>query len=266
MKLETIEYPFTVLTPCFCGGAESKTAKTAKAEMRSASVRGMIRFWHRHIAKVDYVNEIWGSASGGEGNASRVKLTVQFDLSKLETSSADILPHKKSGPRSAMSPNQGFNLILTRMPNCAKPHWDEAQKAVKLWLILGCLGLRSNRAAGSVWPIGDWVPHDKSSLQIFLKESCYKEPCAMADASLGSRACDLREAASDTLGGHETIFGGIKPSRQSSPIKFKVISLAGEPRLLITAPGKDSMFLEKARSVLAEGRKNLGKVKWQDII
>jgi hypothetical protein len=99
-------------------------------------------------------NRVWGSTNGNEGQGSRVAVRLASERLS-DTHRADILPHdlKKSGqPRPSLHADREFVLTLQRLVGCTNDDWDHAQRAVKLWLLLGCRGLRSNRAAGSVWP------------------------------------------------------------------------------------------------------------------
>ena len=161
MILPTKTYPFKLLTACFCGGADNQLAP---AEMRVPSIRGQVRAWHREISGAETVNRIWGSTDG-EGGASRVALVWDASiLPRQAQPKPHILPHKNQGPRPALAAGQSFTLTLQRLIGCSTDDWVGAQNAVKLWLLIGCLGLRANRAAGSVWPVGDWVPQTSEKL------------------------------------------------------------------------------------------------------
>ena len=83
-----------IITPCFCGGAESDQA----AEIRAASIRGQLRWWFRVLGGFeslvasmpdvrDQENLIFGSAAGEEGSGG--KLTVRVRAGKLEAARKD---------------------------------------------------------------------------------------------------------------------------------------------------------------------------------
>ena len=156
MKLQTVDFPFRILTPTFCGGADNQ----APAELRPPSIRGQVRFWHRVLFGDASRDAVWGS-SAGNGTGSKVALVLDRPFAKGETKER-LLPHcdanstdkqekkKAESRRSAVSAGLRFNLTLQRLVSCSNDDWEGAQKAVKLWLLLGTLGLRSTRAAGSV--------------------------------------------------------------------------------------------------------------------
>jgi len=264
MILPTELYSFKLLTACFCGGADNQTAL---AEMRVPSIRGQVRAWHREISGAETVNRIWGSTVG-EAGASRVALVWDASVPPRQAQpKPHILPHKHQGPRPALSPGRSFTLALQRLVGCSTEDWKVAQDAVKLWLLIGCLGLRANRAAGSVWPIDPnqenkkWVPQTPEQLGRTLRNLGFRWPVQLVGAPIGTRPEELRCIASDTVKGHRGLFGEINP-RTPSPTKFKVIELADQPRLLVTAPPR--VNLAAARTALS-GPNKAGQFAWQPI-
>jgi hypothetical protein len=244
MQLKTVDYTFALLTPCFSGTALGKNDD--HAEMRVPPIRGHVRFWHRELFGANDANQVWGSTSGDEGRGGRVGMRLAAGhLSDKQP--ADILPHdlKKSGnPRPSLREGGKFMIYLQRLIGCTNNDWDHAQRAVKTWLLLGCLGLRSNRAAGSVWPLDDWARTDADSLKSTLISLGLKNwSVAIVGLSAGKSEAVLRETASDTIAGspHRQVFGGISP-REPSLTKFKVALLAPRsaqketPCLLALAP------------------------------
>jgi hypothetical protein len=152
------------------------------------------------------------------------------------------LPHKNQSPRHALREGQPFTLVLRRLVGCTDGHWKTANEVTRLWLLLGCLGTRSNRAAGSLWPVGRWqdgqpIPTTGDQLRQQLQVIGYSRPVFLGGENAGLSAQQLRETASDTVAGnpHRHIFGGISP-RASSPLKFKVVRMQAGHCLLITAP------------------------------
>lgn len=269
MKLKTEDYPFILLTPAMIGGA---AGKAGEAEVRVASIRGQIRWWHREAGLSPFCNEVWGQTDKSI-IASRVGLSLVPGLPP-QHESANILPHdlKKSGrPRDAIAAGQRFTLRLTRLVGCSQAHWLTARNAVKLWLFLGGVGLRVNRAAGSVWPLDipgqeAWVPADETALKKCVSDLGYWHDVQLADPSVlthsflrheSTEAAKLRHAASDTVS-VPRYFGGIKP-RQPSPLKMKVIRLGEQHRLLLT--GLATSEMSAARGSLGAG-KPLGSVAW----
>jgi len=241
--LPTHTFDFEFLTPCFSGTAEGKNADSSI--LRVPPIRGHIRMWHVGLFGADDANAIWGSTAG-DGCGSKVGVALKASPPASVTK-AEILPHKDNanhrGPRVALPAGSRATLVLTRLPGCTSTQWDHAEKATKLWLILGTLGLRANRAAGSVWPVGDWVPKDTIALNSILAALGYKQPVQRVDSTILSdkrlnyeqiETLKLRHAASDTVGGSENLFGGIRPTRKPSPLKIKVARLSSGPVLLLT--------------------------------
>lgn len=249
MQLQTADFTFTLLTPCFSGTALGKLDD--HAEMRAPPIRGHVRFCHRALFGAADCNRVWGSTTGDEGHGSRVALRFVGSVSIRQASpKPTLLPHKQDlnqrGPRPALADKEQFTLRLQRLPACTAADWDRAQRAVKLWLLLGGLGLRSNRAAGSVWPHGDWVPRTPDALKTTLQNLGLRNwSLAVIGLDAGKTEDELRETASDTIQGNPylQVFGGIRP-RTPSPTKFKVARLtvqAAQPPqacLLAIAPNE----------------------------
>jgi len=268
--LPTFIFDFEFLTPCFSGTAEGKNADASI--LRVPPIRGHIRMWHVSLFGAADANAVWGSTAG-DGCGSKVGVALKASPPPSKQT-ADILPHKENerqrGSRAALPAGSRATLVLTRLPGCTDGQWDHAEKAAKLWLLLGTLGLRANRAAGSVWPSGEWVPQDVSGLKTTLATLGYSKPVQYADASLSSdkrmsyeknEALKLRHAASDMVNGSPKFFGDIKPTRQPSPLKMKVARLGGAPVLLLT--GLSTADMTDARYKL-KGHP-LGDVPWLSI-
>jgi len=264
MKLQHQDYTFELLTPAMIGGAEGKTGN---AEMRIASIRGQVRWWHRKAALQPSCTTLWGQTEPSViGSKVSLALLPAIPARYLK---ATILPHKGGAQRDALPNCQHFQVRLTRLVGCSPDDWGAAQKAVKLWLLLGSLGLRANRAAGSVWPVGAWVPTDEASLTNVLIQLGYRHPVSLTDASIlrhnnltrePTDALKLRHAASDTVSVPK-YFGSIKP-RTPSPLKMKVIRLGTDYRLLLT--GLPAADLAGARNALGT-HKPLGSVVWHSL-
>jgi hypothetical protein len=78
----------------------------------------------------------------------------------------------------------------------------------------------------------------------------------LAGREVGQTVEQLRKAATDTKNGLPQIFGEASRNRQASIVKFKIVRLGNELRLLITAP--DNKFLDQARAALR------GKLSWPE--
>ncbi len=256
MKLSEQTYTFTLLTPAMIGGAKGKSAS---AEMRIASIRGQIRRWHRQAALNPNCNTVWGCTEATPV-ASKVSLSLEARKQPNQIDAA-ILPHKGGANcRKALSQDQEFTLTLRRLVRCTGAEWATAQSAVKLWLLLGGLGLRVNRAAGSVWALDSWVPQSEAELNQTLKDLGYKHLVQLADVSPGNTPQNLRKEASNTVSVAK-FFGSISP-RRPSPLKMKVIRLGDTHRLLLT--GLSTSDMRAARNALGPS-KPLGRVAWHSL-
>lgn len=265
--LPTHTFDFEFLTPCFSGTAEGKNAESSV--LRVPPIRGHIRMWHGSLFGAADANAVWGSTAG-DGCGSKVGVALKTSP-PASRATAEILPHKDNanhrGPRVALPSGSRATLILTRLPGCTGLQWEHAEKATKLWLLLGTLGLRSARAAGSVWPSGTWVPQDTAALKTTLSALSYKQPVQQVDSAIlsnkrmNNEALRLRHAASDTVGGSSQYFGDIRPARKPSPLKMKVAILSGSPVLLLTG-------LSAADMTAAHGKLRghpLGDVIWKTV-
>lgn len=268
--LPTHTFDFEFLTPCFSGTAEGKNADSSV--LRVPPIRGHIRMWHVSLFGAADANTVWGSTAG-DGCGSKVGVAFKTSPPASKTT-AEILPHKDNanhrGPRVSLPSGSRATLILTRLPGCKKDDWDHAERATKVWLLLGTLGLRSARAAGSVWPNGSWVPQDTAALKSALAALGYKQPVQQVDSTIlsdkrmsyeNNEALKLRHAASDTVGGSSQYFGDIRPTRKPSPLKMKVARLGGSPVLLLTG-------LSASEMIAAHGKLKghpLGDVAWNGV-
>ena len=237
------EYQCELLTPCLCHGADPE----GDGELRVASIRGQIREWRRMRGNERHaIEDVWGGSQGRKMLASKVALEVG-SVQGAATQSAPLLPHKGGPKRGAVPANASFTLTLRRLVGCDDALWAEAQRDVETWLLLGCLGQRGNRAAGSVWCV-DW---DMSSLADFENRLCAQQIPHSWDVQLCKQTLSAEEArktASDTMNGFPELFGGIKPRREPSPTKMKVVKIAGKCKLLIVAKNEIvSKALEKLK-------------------
>lgn len=166
MKRET--FPIEIITPCFCAGADQ-----SKAEIRAASIRGQLRWWFRLLDNdPEHEAAIFGSVAGDEDcGAAAVSVRVRdFNASSTwrvpevnQNTPQNYVWHFASvsgttsrgakGPRwsstGAIAPKSTFTLELIwrrRLPNELAESFSLALKA---FLSLGTLGLRSTRGLGA---------------------------------------------------------------------------------------------------------------------
>ncbi len=265
MRLLTKEYPFVFLTACFSGTWKGKEA--TESELRVPAIRGHLRLWHRVLFQVANANRVWGSTAGDEGSGSRVGVTLK-NIPLPSNSRADTLPHKDNpghrGPRAALPVNTKASLVLQRLPGCTETDWAHAQSAVQLWLLLGSVGYRANRAAGSVWPDATNAPADPTSLRSQIAALGCKWAISLAPHSIGNTWESLRKAASDTPSDRNN-YGAANNPRTPSPTHFKVVRFGSILRLIVFA--ETASRLEAAqKSMIAKPNPALSKPKeWAPI-
>ncbi len=256
LRLETHPVSFCFLTPGIIGGADNRSAP---AELRVPSIRGMLRWWHEAVHNVDSMRHLWGDAQQGT-TASRIviKFTGGAAFSP-PAASAELLPHKPGSVRPAFpAGQQTHHLELVRLPGCVAPdEWERAKDICRLWLLLGGIGARQNRAAGSVWPIlQPPETHDQYEKQCDALLSGSKIRCAVLSNKSFLKAEQARTMASDMIGGisdlttQRTLESFDSPTgsapfwrdpgdhykgkfpRVSSPLKFKVGRFGAEHYLI----------------------------------
>lgn len=266
MTLTSQPFVFTLLTPCFSGTAYGKDGMVAA--MRIPPIRGHVREWHRVLFGATSAHRSWGGTAGAEAATSKVGLRFADEIANQQTPEpkAMTLPHKAGdSTRASLKTDQHYRLVLQRLIGCTSDDWTAAQKAAKLWLFLGCVGLRANRAAGSVWPADLWAPQDETALHTELTSlGLTGWEVALIGQGKGKTPTDLREAASDTLNGHPEIFGDIPDKNRTgskripSPLKLKVVRLgnhfcllAAARRIAITTAAGPLSVLRQAESLLS---------------
>jgi hypothetical protein len=243
-----------VLTPLFNRGAYQDTP-----EIRVPSIRGMVRWWFRALGGTpDDEKAVFGGMKGF-GHALRDQVVASrlvFRIKDIRAQRADpdppTLPHKTGGyaaPQAAFLPGARFRLeVFNRLSPLEPELQRKVENALEVWLLLGALGLRANRGAGSVWPGDGTAPKTAAELRQRLNECGCNWPVMLAGDKVGASPEELRKGATDTKNGMPEVFGQAAPRRQASKVKFKIVRLEGKFRLLITAPNEDT--LRQAREAL----------------
>lgn len=158
--MESLTYSFSLLSDTFAHGAY-QTMNFNRPELRSPSVKGMIRWWHEALGNTSGDGRlIFGHVSdcrnGIEGNnASRVIIRVH-PTEDVREQTTEFMPHKghRGGSKAAIAPGTSYQLILTqRREQLPADLWGQVQRAATAWMLMGGIGQRSNRAAGSPWPV-----------------------------------------------------------------------------------------------------------------
>lgn len=231
-----------VLTPLFNRGAFQNTP-----EIRVPSIRGMVHWWFRKLGGSSAEEKlVFGGMAGFARNdvSGVVASQVTFRLLQIQATKSPqpiaTLPHKPNqnhaSPKAAFQPSAKFTLqVINRFGNLDPQLEKKLTNALEVWTLLGSLGLRANRAGGSLWPL-DGAPTGEGELASLLRDLGCNWPVYLAGTDVGNTWQQLQKAATDTCSAPENVFGKVKGGRLSSPLKIKVVRLNNVLRLLITAP------------------------------
>jgi len=244
-----------VLTPLFNRGAYQDTP-----ELRAPSIRGMVRWWFRALGGTpDEEKEAFGGMSKfGHRLANEVlSSSLVFRVSHIRAQRASpnplTLPHKQGGqgsPQAAFAPGCNFTLeVFTRFGDLPRGLEQKVTNALEVWLLLGAIGLRANRTGGNVWPASSPAPSTPAELRSLLSALGCQWPVMLTGVDSGASLERLRAAATDTVEGMPQVFGKVRGGRIASKVKFKIVRLDAQLRLLVFAPEKHT--LDQARIALA---------------
>lgn len=247
--MKKTSFNITFITPCFCRGADMKTP-----EIRPPSIRGQLRWWLRALgANPDEERKIFGGV-GKETTSSKIVVRTRAIQSATQptTQPAPILPHK-SGPKiDALAPGFSFELQILRRGDLNQKLEDKFEAALQAWLLLGTLGLRSTRAAGSFLWDGQPKTPDEYAKRIEVIRSGTEILAGLSQTKFKT-ADEARKTASDTLSLAEfdRPLGGIKP-RKTSPLRFRVVKFPQEQE-----PFRIAVVWDGRREVAGNSRANL---------
>ena len=231
------------LTPCFCAGVDK-----TKPEVRAASIRGQLRFWTRLLfgsADAEYL--LFGGIKGKLHGYADEAVASSYCISGSNADFAAVasirsLPtrlRQRSASRAAVlalvSTCDGLSGFATRTTA-----WPKLDNMLLAWELLGGLGARTTRAAGSVWPV-DYSPAVADFMQ---KLKALPIPPSVRVQVLDrteSNSETLRQIATDTvkglLPGNPLGFASGQ-ERKSSPLKLKVGRFADGYRLIAVADNR----------------------------
>lgn len=219
---------FESITPVFSYGAHNK--KPEQPEIRVPSIRGMLRWWSDALLGCEKTKAIFGG-TGEPPVASGI--TVRVTDLKTQQGRQDLLPHPcdHHSPKNAILDGSRWSLMFSSRTNGKV--WKEADfvRVLHAWLLLGGLGGRSNRGAGSFC----WNSDRKDLINPSGVEDYQKKIDELLEGS-PIRACvlkgeettaeDAREVVSNTVSGGvgNNALGNIDP-RTPSPLKFRIIKI-----------------------------------------
>lgn len=241
----TIDLEF--ITPLFSHGA------TDKPEVRAASIRGQLHDWFRLLGG-DVVAErrVFGgikqnkaSFSGHEKtHASSVVVRVGDVVGSVKDMAT--LPHKSGGmsaPRQALDIGTKCRVtVFDRLCGLSSEDENHLDAAINAWLLMGTLGYRATRAAGSfLWQDEAFEsPTDRlkyeDACRNLLEDFSVQAKVAVLEKPY-ERAEEARKVVSDSLGGrddwsgkddlkklHDPL-GFIGGGRKTSPLKYRIVRL-----------------------------------------
>lgn len=257
----TIDLEF--ITPLFSHGA------TDQPEIRPASIRGQLHAWFRIMGgDIEAERRVFGGIrqckanpqtmpSQGKTLASHVVVRV----SDVDGRVRDIptLPHKQGGnasPRKAFDSGAKCRItIMDRLGGLLQDDEVLLNRAINAWLLMGTLGYRATRAAGSfVWTDESFpMPTEplayEDACRDLLDESKAKAKVAVLAKGYDSAEIARRDV-SDSLGGRDDragqddlkrlhdplgrVFGG----RKTSPLKYRIVRLGGKFHILAFWDGR----------------------------
>jgi hypothetical protein len=266
--MPAIELEF--LTPCFCAGVDR-----TKPEVRAASIRGQLRFWTRLLyvgADAEYI--LFGGIKGklhgyaDEAVASGIVFRVQL-LKSPRPRSFDLCPHDPNkGSRPALPPGTRFELRWFERLRHSDDRIAKLNNVLVAWELLGGVGARTTRAAGSVWPV-DYSPAVADFMQKCKALSIPASVRVQVLEQIESDPETLRIIATDTVKGPGKNTGAIKgvflgnplgfasgQERKSSPLKLKVGRFADGHRLIAIADNRNGRGGDLPAAVRALKQRN----------
>jgi CRISPR type III-B/RAMP module RAMP protein Cmr1 len=177
--MKKIECEIEILTPMFLGGAKQSTDGKAIAEVRTQSIKGVLRYWYRALVGPTGVcqaeSEIFGSSDERIG-ASKVRLVLSrrdflqhyqktqfseikefvfkhptkgFPMNPLNYLAYGPVDNSKKIARTAFSPGGTFVLSLS-YHRLDELQLSDLRKSLYLFLTFGGLGGRSRKGYGAV--------------------------------------------------------------------------------------------------------------------
>jgi CRISPR type III-B/RAMP module RAMP protein Cmr1 len=223
-------HSFRFLTPAFPHGAY-QAMKDNIPELRAPSIRGQLRWWWRNLG-YQSEGELFGSTSGNQGAASKIQIRLHAP-EEVHLCTAEILPHKdaanRRGPKNAIQEKKDlFTLELRSIRGLLDDSIrEQLENTVKAWLLMGAVGQRANRSAGSIWPEQN-APSSPSEYLACCRRLLQQSRMKIALLQTGPMSSrEIRDLSGRFLGGSNTnvpgnVFGSATP-RKSSSVKLRAV-------------------------------------------
>jgi CRISPR type III-B/RAMP module RAMP protein Cmr1 len=266
------EIDLTFITPLFSHGA------TDIPEIRAASIRGMLHHWFRIVGgTIEAERRIFGGIKQGkarftghdETHAS--KLVVRVSNVKGGTKELLTLPHKTGGyasPRKAFERGVSCRVVMSdRLGGLAKEDEELLNRTINAWLLMGTLGYRSTRAAGSFKWVDESFPMPKTPEE-------YQEKCLEILGNTNSKVAVLgkvyndseiaRRDVSDSLSIEEYNYplGKVRGGRKTSPLRYRIVQFEKNYQIVAfwdgreEVTGNDESDFKGAVRLLKQGKGN----------
>jgi hypothetical protein len=262
-----IEKTLQLLTATFVHGAY-QVQRHNVPDLRPASIRGQLRWWFDALfgdrAAEDRIFGNIKEKNGSNSDSNASKIIVRLRNLDRETGLVDFMPHKPGGvQKTALLPGSRFQLeILGRRTALPEEERARLTKSLRAWLLLGAIGQRANRAAGSIWC--DDAPRSESD---FLESAGRllgdtKLKAALLPGTYSSEH-SLRHEAGDFLRKDdvENPFGTAgNNTRKPSQLRLRAVRLDDSLRLAALWDGRFDSFesLRSGVAELAQARKPIG--------
>jgi len=163
-NLKTKEFVCEVVTPMFLGGADGKTA-----ELRTASIKGVLRFWWRALYGGDDLtdmkkreSEIFGSTEQKSNLSLKITASdIKISQNKLHKNGFHMLNYlaygyndNKGHIRHHIESKSTFKILITindKQTDEQPSYYDSIMTSFSAMICLGGLGMRSRSGLGSLY-------------------------------------------------------------------------------------------------------------------
>jgi CRISPR type III-B/RAMP module RAMP protein Cmr1 len=263
--MDPLIYSFSLLSETFAHGAY-QTMNFNRPELRAPSVKGMIRWWHGALDLSKQEADILFGQAVGTTMASRVSVRIH-PTQEVREQVHQFMPHKgqQGGSKTGINPGASYQLALTNRREPLPTHLAaQLKRSTEAWLLLGAVGQRSNRAAGSI--LWNEAPATQKEFEIKAGELVGNSKISFAVLSPKfDNTHEARKIAGDFL--KDEAFGGAAPfgsarPRKPSPLKLKCVLLDDAIRLLAVWDHRteSSNNLTRGVQTLVRSNKEIGRM------
>jgi hypothetical protein len=269
--MNPITREFTFLTAAFPHGAYQSQGAN-QPDLRAPSVKGQLRWWYDALFSDKAAEDLlFGGLknrmpTGKPGpESSRVIVRVK-ELTDVTIAKTQFMPHKVGGgEKNAISPGTGYRVLISpRRIGITADEKARLERALDAWLLLGAVGQRANRGAGSI--VDSKVPRTvadyEAAAALLLRDTRLR---AAVLGKVFQTEKELRFTAGDFLAsdafGNLTPFGSAVP-RKPSLLKLRAAYLADGLRLVALWDGRHQAdnTLRQGIRVLANHPKEIGQL------